>query len=158
MSSHDLGMPGPPPRSRGLIALREANCTVCMICVRECPDWCITIEGHAEHAAGAGAGAGAGAEPEAGAPARRPRSTTMLDRFDIDFGLCMYCGICIETCPFDALFWAPAVVPPGSGPTDLLAARGTLAAWDAEVPEPEPLDAGAEVEEVSARRRARGQA
>jgi NADH-quinone oxidoreductase subunit I len=123
-----------------------------MICVRECPDWCITIEGHAEHAVAPGA------EPEAGAPARRPRSTTMLDRFDIDFGLCMYCGICIETCPFDALFWAPAVVPPGAGPTDLLAPRETLAAWDAEVPGPEPLDAGAEVEEVPARRRSRGQA
>ena len=31
----------------------------------------------------------------------------MLDRFAIDFSLCMYCGICIEVCPFDALFWSP---------------------------------------------------
>ena len=31
----------------------------------------------------------------------------MLDRFAIDFSLCMYCGICVEVCPFDALFWSP---------------------------------------------------
>ena len=31
----------------------------------------------------------------------------MLDRFDIDYALCMYCGICVEVCPFDALFWTP---------------------------------------------------
>ncbi len=157
MSASDLGFPGPPPRSRGLIALREENCTVCMICVRECPDWCITIEGHAEHAA-APANAAATGEADAGTPARRPRSTTVLDRFDIDFGLCMYCGICIETCPFDALFWAPETVPSGAGPIDLLAGRNALAAWDALVPEPEPLDPAAEVEPVPARRRARGQA
>ncbi|MDQ1697417.1 MAG: NADH-quinone oxidoreductase subunit, partial [Frankiaceae bacterium] len=30
-----------PPRSRGVIALFEENCTVCMLCARECPDWCI---------------------------------------------------------------------------------------------------------------------
>src|ERR1700712_4538476 len=82
MNSQDLGLPGPPPRSRGLIALREANCTVCMICVRECPDWCITIEGHAEHAAAPGSEPGA-----EGAPARLLRSTRVLDRLALDFCL-----------------------------------------------------------------------
>ena len=33
-----------PPRSRGVIGLLEENCTVCMLCARECPDWCIYIE------------------------------------------------------------------------------------------------------------------
>ncbi len=37
--------------------------------------------------------------------ARRPRTVNVLDEFTIDYGLCMYCGICIETCPFDALAW-----------------------------------------------------
>ncbi|MGH2809419.1 MAG: hypothetical protein ACRDIA_00890, partial [Actinomycetota bacterium] len=37
-----------PPRSRGVIALKTENCTVCMLCARECPDWCIYIEGHKE--------------------------------------------------------------------------------------------------------------
>ncbi|MGH9266957.1 MAG: NADH-quinone oxidoreductase subunit I, partial [Acidimicrobiales bacterium] len=33
----------PPTRARGVIALKEENCTVCMLCSRECPDWCIYI-------------------------------------------------------------------------------------------------------------------
>jgi hypothetical protein len=37
-----------PPRSRGVIALLEENCTVCMLCARECPDWCIYIDSHKE--------------------------------------------------------------------------------------------------------------
>ena len=40
--------PDLPPRSRGVIALLEENCTVCMLCARQCPDWCIYIEGHKE--------------------------------------------------------------------------------------------------------------
>ena len=39
--------------------------------------------------------------------AARARQRNVLDRFAIDFSLCMYCGICIEVCPFDALFWSP---------------------------------------------------
>ena len=38
----------PPPRARGVIALKEENCTVCMLCARQSPDWCIYIEGHKE--------------------------------------------------------------------------------------------------------------
>jgi NADH-quinone oxidoreductase subunit I len=138
-------MAEPPPRSRGVIALREENCTVCMICVRECPDWCITIDGHAEHV-----------PPEEGsAPNRRPRSTTVLDRFAIDFSLCMYCGICIETCPFDALFWAPDYAYDASGLRDLTAEKGRLVDWLDDVRAPEPLDAGAEIAPEPARRRGR---
>ena len=36
----------PAARARGVIALKEENCTVCMLCARQCPDWCIYIEGH----------------------------------------------------------------------------------------------------------------
>ena len=65
-----------------------------MLCARECPDWCIYIEGHKYQA-----------------PPRReggkPRQKNALDRFDIDYSLCMYCGICVEVCPFEALFWSP---------------------------------------------------
>ena len=84
----------PPIRSRGVIALHQDNCTSCMLCSRSCPDWCIYIEAHKELA-----------------PPRReggkPRQVNLLDRFDIDYALCMYCGICVEVCPFDALFWSP---------------------------------------------------
>jgi ferredoxin len=40
----------PAPRARGVIALKEENCTVCMLCARSCPDWCIYIEGHKDTA------------------------------------------------------------------------------------------------------------
>jgi NADH-quinone oxidoreductase subunit I len=79
-----------------VIALLEENCTVCMLCARECPDWCIYIESHQEPVP----------ETEYGGGDRR-RVRNVLDRFAIDFSLCMYCGICIEACPYDALFWSP---------------------------------------------------
>mgnify|MGYP003376232240 CR=1 FL=1 len=80
--------------ARGVIALVPAACTSCMICVRECPCWCITLDSHTEEVSEPGA--------------RRPRSVNVLDAFAIDFGLCMYCGICVDACPFDALEWTPA--------------------------------------------------
>ena len=70
----------PPTRARGVIALHEENCTACMLCARECPDWCIYIEGHKTLAPPRRAGG-------------KPRQVNALDRFDIDFGLCMFCGI-----------------------------------------------------------------
>ena len=37
--------------------------------------------------------------------ARRPKKVNVLDSFEIDYSLCMYCGVCIDVCPFDALAW-----------------------------------------------------
>ncbi len=120
----------PAPRARGVIALKEENCTVCMLCARECPDWCIYIEGHKEKR-----------------PPRReggkPRTVNVLDRFDIDYALCMYCGICVEVCPFDALFWSPEYEYSEAKLADLLHDKDKLGEWMATVPEPEPLEAGA---------------
>ena len=128
----------PAPRSRGVIALHEENCTSCMLCARECPDWCIYIEAHKYLA-----------------PPRReggkPRQRNQLDRFDIDYALCMYCGICVEVCPFEALVLVARVrvlraphrrSPPRQGPPRRLdddrarvrAVRGGLAAEGQEGP------------------------
>ena len=66
-----------PERTRGVIALLPENCTVCMLCAKECPCWCIYIEGH-----------------KVTKPGKR-KPLNELDRFAIDYGLCMYCGICV---------------------------------------------------------------
>ena len=122
----------PPIRARGVIALREDNCTVCMLCARSCPDWCIYIEGHKEKA-----------PPRR--PGGKPRTVSALDRFDIDYALCMYCGICVEVCPFDALFWSPEFEYSESNISKLLHDKRKLGEWMETVPEPEPLEIGAEV-------------
>ena len=51
--------PDLPPRTRGVIALKESNCTVCYKCSRECPDWCIYIDAHKETHEPASGGKGA---------------------------------------------------------------------------------------------------
>jgi NADH-quinone oxidoreductase subunit I len=109
------GGTGPPAASRGVIALLAEHCTVCMICARECPDWCITVSGHQEVVTPAAGG--------------RPRSHNVLDVFEIDYGLCMYCGICVETCPFDALFWSAEYRYPGAAPAELVHDRDRLSGW-----------------------------
>jgi NADH-quinone oxidoreductase subunit I len=113
-----------PPRSRGVIALLEENCTVCMLCARECPDWCIEIDSHKETLP---------PRTERG----RPRVLHVLDRFAIDFSLCMWCGICIEVCPFDALFWAPQFEHATTSAEDLVHERRELRQWLAGVPAPQ---------------------
>jgi NADH-quinone oxidoreductase subunit I len=118
-----------PPRSRGVIALLEENCTVCMLCARECPDWCIYIESHKETVPASGAG--------------RPRVRNVLDRFAIDFSLCMYCGICVEVCPYDALFWSGEFGYPETDITALTHESDRLRDWMWTVPPPPAHDAGA---------------
>jgi NADH-quinone oxidoreductase subunit I len=102
-----------------------------MLCARECPDWCIYIEGHKYLA-----------------PPRReggkPRQKNALDRFDIDFALCMYCGICVEVCPFDALFWSPEYEYSEPKIADLLHDKELLGHWMTTVPEFEPYESGSE--------------
>ncbi|MFF3711969.1 NuoI/complex I 23 kDa subunit family protein [Streptomyces phaeochromogenes] len=130
-----------PPRTRGVIGLFEENCTVCMLCARECPDWCIYIDSHKETV------------PPA-APGGRERSRNVLDRFAIDFALCMYCGICIEVCPFDALFWSPEFEYAETDIHELTHERDKLRDWMWTVPAPPALDPGAEEpKEIAAARK-----
>jgi len=124
-----------------VIGLLEENCTVCMLCARECPDWCIYIDSHKEDVVVPGAS--------------RPRQRNVLDRFAIDFSLCMYCGICIEACPFDALFWSPQFDYASHDIRDLLHERDALREWMWTVPAPPPHDPRGELskEQVAADRR-----
>jgi NADH-quinone oxidoreductase subunit I len=130
-----------PARSRGVIALLEENCTVCMLCSRECPDWCIYIDSHKETVA-----------PKEGG---RARTRNVLDRFAIDFALCMYCGICVEVCPFDALLWSPEFEYAEFSHEAMTHEMERLREWTYTVPPPDPLDEGAvEAKEVETARKA----
>jgi NADH-quinone oxidoreductase subunit I len=103
---------------------------VCWKCSRECPDWCIYIESHKETH-----------QPASGG---RARSAKLLDRFAIDYALCMYCGICVEVCPFDALFWSPEFEYAEYGITELIHEKEKLDAWTYTVLPPPELEEGAE--------------
>jgi NADH-quinone oxidoreductase subunit I len=79
----------PGPGYRGMLGLitneetGELNCTACLQCQRICPDNCIKVTGE-----------GKGKE-------RHPV------QFIIDMSKCMYCGLCTEACPFNAITMTP---------------------------------------------------
>jgi NADH-quinone oxidoreductase subunit I len=74
-------------RYRGHIELKvdektnQPKCVVCMACQRACPSACIKLDG---------------AKPEGGT--RKVPTSYMLD-----FTTCSLCGLCVESCKFDAL-------------------------------------------------------
>jgi NADH-quinone oxidoreductase subunit I len=113
-----------------VIALKQENCTVCYKCSRECPDWCIYIDAHKETHEPAGGG--------------RARSAKILDRFAIDYALCMYCGICVEACPFDALFWSREFDYAEYDIHELTHEKERLEEWTYTVLPPPALEEGAE--------------
>ncbi len=75
-----------PERSRGIVVLLsdkktgELNCTSCELCAKACPSLAIKIKFH-----------------------RDENRKKVLDLFDVDNGLCCFCGLCEEACNFSAL-------------------------------------------------------
>ena len=63
----------------------EDRCTGCASCAKYCPLGIIRIVTDPD----------GGHEQEGG--------NYKIDTFDIDQGRCMYCGLCVEACPYDAL-------------------------------------------------------
>ena len=63
----------------------------------------------------------------------------------------MYCGICVEVCPFDALHWSPEFEYAEVDIKDLLHEKARLGQWMQTVPPPPALDTrSAEPQEVTA--------
>lgn len=88
---------------RGHLVLHVESCTSCMLCVRECPAWCISLRARQEPDPAPAIGGG-----------RKERTRHVLEAFEVDYGLCMFCGVCVDVCPTECLSWAPEPTPVGS--------------------------------------------
>jgi NADH-quinone oxidoreductase subunit I len=66
----------------------ELKCTACKMCANICPAHCISVE------------MALNAE---GKPAKTPA------KYEIDIGRCIFCGYCVEVCPFDAIDMASGI-------------------------------------------------
>jgi NADH-quinone oxidoreductase subunit I len=69
-----------PRRARTSLLWFEERCTGCSTCAQACPDGCILV---------------------ATSPAQN--GSLNKDRYEIDFRICMYCGLCTEACPYLAI-------------------------------------------------------
>ena len=69
-----------PARARTNLLWFDERCTGCSTCAQACPDGCILVA----------------TEP-------RPDGGLEKVRYEIDFRICMYCGLCTEACPYEAI-------------------------------------------------------
>jgi NADH-quinone oxidoreductase subunit I len=75
-----------PERSRGMVVLLsdketgQLNCTGCQLCMRACPSGALLVD----------------------AP-RDDNKQKWIKEFQLDIGLCCFCGLCEEACNFSAL-------------------------------------------------------
>jgi NADH-quinone oxidoreductase subunit I len=73
------------PSGQGLIRLRmkevgadpEYKCVACGICAKNCPQKCIIV--------------------------KKMLDKKQPEEYLVDYSMCIFCRICIDTCPFDAL-------------------------------------------------------
>ncbi len=89
---------------------RTPRCIMCWRCVDICPSRCIRLRLHVKgEAPEEGAGEGLWLAPEVAAPHSRhlapPPDTIVreLDAFRLNYSLCSLCGLCVQSCPTDAI-------------------------------------------------------
>jgi NADH-quinone oxidoreductase subunit I len=105
-----------PERSRGMVVLLsdketgELNCTACMLCHRSCPTRAIVVERH-----------------------RGEDKKWKLDSFTVDHTICCYCGLCEESCKFDAIKLVPKYEYSSQKKEDLIFDTKKLQEWGRDV-------------------------
>jgi len=92
-----------PPRARTNLVWFVERCTGCSTCAQACPDGCILVE----------------TDP-------REDGSYLVKRYEIDFRLCMYCGLCVEACPYDAIEAGGSYTNVVTNPDDLYHDKLTL--------------------------------
>ena len=121
----------PLPRARGVIALDIDACTVCMLCARECPDWCIYIEGHKEEQPPAKPGGGrAAGRCSTASTSTSPSACTAASA-----------SRCAPSTPSSG---RRSTSTPERPIADLLHPKGRLSEWLETVPEPPGAGEGVE--------------
>jgi NADH-quinone oxidoreductase subunit I len=92
-----------PPRARTNLVWFVERCTGCSTCAQACPDGCILVE----------------TDP-------REDGSYLVKRYEIDFRLCMYCGLCTEACPYEAIQVGGSYTNVQTDPTKLYTNKETL--------------------------------
>jgi formate hydrogenlyase subunit 6/NADH:ubiquinone oxidoreductase subunit I len=103
--SGTFGVPDMWSNYRGTIGLDIDACISCGICARICPDKCITyVEQHVdEKGENSGIDGKAGKEENIGKDGSGAKGKGKKVP-QVDFGTCMFCGLCAEHCPKGCIF------------------------------------------------------
>jgi len=71
-------------------ANNEHKCTACGICQMNCPNGTITVISKQETDEATG------------------KTKKVLDKYEYDLGSCIFCDLCVRSCPQDAIEWSQA--------------------------------------------------